>query len=246
MGKWQTEKNELKKLKIKLKDLKKDLDNVKLDLERLQPKLKDAKEEWEKFHPQFEEANNNLTTLQSKLKDAEKNLVELKSELDDDEILDLKFIIKKLKKEEIPLAEDEVSNLFKKDEVLRINVDEIEKRIQILQEKKSILEDEIYATEEHIEKIQQDKEYKKDRLFKRLYVEFDEDVLSSIFDYFNIKGNSNEDKLNLLVDIYSEEEVYNLINGKWCENCFTYIPENSEYCPNCGSTKIIIKRKIKN
>lgn len=138
MGKWQTEKNELKKLKIKLKDLKKDLDNVKLDLERLQPKLKDAEEKWEKFHPQFEEANNNLTTLQSQLKDAEKNLAELQSELDDDEILDLKFIIKKLKKKEIPLAEDTVSNLIKKDEVLRINVDEIEKNTNIARKKEYI------------------------------------------------------------------------------------------------------------
>ena len=78
-----------------------------------------------------------------------------------------------------------------------------------------------------------------------MYVEFDDDVLLSIFNFFNIKGSSDEDKLELLVERHSEEEIYAVISEHWCDNCFRYIPENSEYCPYCGSTNIIIKKKIK-
>ena len=243
MKNWQREYG-LKKLKNKLKELNKDLDEVKLDLENLQPKFKDAKQDWENFQPQLKKAENNLNNLQSQLQNAEKDLADSQSELDDDEILDLKFMIKKLKKKEIRPAEEELTNLIKKEEVLRSNVDEIEKRINVLQEKKKELEEEINSTKENIEKIQQDDEYRKDRLFKKLYVEFDDDVLSSIFNFYNIKGSSDEDKLELLIERHSEEEIYAVISEHWCDNCFTYIPETSEYCPYCGSTNIIIKKKM--
>ena len=49
-------------------------------------------------------------------------------------------------------------------------------------------------------------------LFKELYVEFDDEILKKVFNYFNLNESSDEENLRLLVDKYSREEIIKTIN----------------------------------
>ena len=88
---------------------------------------------------QLTEANDELESLQSQLDDAENELESLQSQLDDDEILDLKFKIKKLKKERIPNEQNKIQDLTKKEEFLNAKIKSLKEEI-----------------------------YRKDRLFKKI------------------------------------------------------------------------------
>ena len=68
-------------------------------MDTLQPQLRNAKKEFEKIQKKLNSAKDNLNNLQSQIDAAEYELSTLQPERDDDEILDLKFIIKKTKKE---------------------------------------------------------------------------------------------------------------------------------------------------
>lgn len=354
--------NELEALQKKLNALNAELNNIEKNLKNLKPQLIFAKKGLEDIQLRLEDAKSNLANLKSQLYEKEINLTSLKLELNDDEILDLKFIIKKLKNEKIPPANDEVTSLTKKEKALRTKLNELQEKRLSLHKKKIILERKINNTEKHFIKCQQEEKYRKDRLYKKLYVEFDDDILSDVFNFFNINNNFNEDKLKLLVDKHSEDEIYSFIVsstkinkkidelkktkekykdfiitytteisklfsisiydsnfvecvmnnysveevvvelfkfnpkivisdnlpsisnndkrnvcpkcgktlytyikrcpycnyvlgtkikpkksvkkiGNWCDNCFTHIPENSEYCPYCGSINIKFKFK---
>ena len=52
----------------------------------------------------------------------------------------------------------------------------------------------------------------KDVLFKELYVEFDDEILKNVFDYFNLDESSDEENLRLLVDKYSREKIFKIID----------------------------------
>ena len=52
----------------------------------------------------------------------------------------------------------------------------------------------------------------KEVLFKELYVEFDEEILKNVFDYFNLDESSDEENLRLLVDKYSREKIFKIID----------------------------------
>ena len=205
--------NSLKYLNEKLNRNKSDLNTINLKINdttkkllELHPQLEEAEDNYNNLKSQMEDAENNLTynNLKSQMEDTENNLTSLQPELDD-EILNLKFKIKKLKKEKIPLAYDELETLSKKEEVLRSEIHD-------LQDKRTAIEKEVDTTEKIIIKIQQDEEYRKDRLYKKLYVEYDDDVLSKLFTHFNLQESSDDENLKLLVDKYSEDVIYHFID----------------------------------
>ena len=131
---------------------------------------------------QLDEANVELEMLQSQLNDAENELKMLQSQLNDDEILDLKFKIKKLNKEGIPNVQNQIQDLIKKEEDLNAKLKPLQEEI-----------------------------YRKDKLFKKLYVEFDDKFLLKLCNNFSLENDSIEDNLKILVDKYSETKINNAI-----------------------------------
>lgn len=180
------------------------------------------------------------------LKEAENELNVLKQQLKElkkslkqthnkDEILDLKFMIKILEKESIPKTQDKINQIIKDNE-------EFEAKIR----------------------IQQIEKEKKDKLFKKIYVELDYEIIVGLQNYFLINGTSTVNALRKLVDKYTEEEIYDAIDSvkrdlelntkksecpvierlkrlygiKFCPICDNELPKIANECYVCG-TKLI-------
>lgn len=107
----------------------------------------------------------------------------LTSTTDDDEIRDYKFKIKKFQTEYIPQVTSKLNKL--------------------IQEEKEL---------EAKRKSQQEENKRRERLFKDLYIELDDELLLKLSEHFSLKEASNEDKLRILVDIHTEKEIYDGIN----------------------------------
>ena len=173
------------------------------------------------YQIQIKNKKKELSDLQNQLHDAENKL---KDATDEDEILEYKFIIKKLKNENIPNMKKELDRLTQEEKKIKSEI-----------------------------KKQQEENNRRERLFKKLYVELDGELLKEICDYFSLKEPTTEDNLRLLVNNYSEEEIYNKIKieeqkrieaeekrkqnktrGKKCPYCGYDNPKSLNKCWSCG------------
>ena len=154
------------------------------DIDNLQTLCKECNrmkhtDEWVGGETDLELIENELFMLEEKLKDAKQSLKQAKNE---DEMLDIKFTIKKLEKEYIPQVKDKLNKSIQKEK----------------------------DTEVKLKKQKEEKE-RKERLFKKLYVEIDYDVLLELPGYFSLNGSSLDDNLRKIVNKYDEKEIYNAI-----------------------------------
>ena len=132
---------------------------------------------------------SNIEIATNELNNLKKQLKDLESKLkkssNNDEIIEYKFRIKKLTNEYIPNAQNKLDNLLKESE----------------------------AEKNKLKAQKGRKKKKKDKLFKKLYVELDDNLLLKIINHFNLSGKSNEDNLRLIVNTYNEKEIYNTIDS---------------------------------
>lgn len=173
----------------------KDDSNVRLEIDHIVPVAKGGTNDIDNLQTLCHECNFNKGAIledndEIEIKENEiatlKNLISKKEEeltktYDSDEKIDLEFEIKKLEKQ-LPPIENEIKIL-------------INKRAQ-----------------EEMELLRKEKEKeRKDRLFKKLYVKFDDESLHKIFKHFELDYDSDETNLHKLVNNYSEEEIFKYI-----------------------------------
>ena len=108
----------------------------------------------------------------------------LKQATNENEILDYKFKIKKIKNEYIPQTKNKLNNLIQEEAKL-----------------------------ESERKVQQEENQRKERLFKKLYVELDDELINELCNNFSLNESSTENNLRLLVDKYSEKEIYSEVSA---------------------------------
>ena len=133
-------------------------------------------DEWIGGETDLEVAQNELIILEENLQNAKTSL---KNTTNEEEILDFKFIVKKLEKEQIPNVKNKIDKLIQKEK-------NHEKKL----------------------KLQQEKNKNNERLFKKIYVEIDYDVLLELPNHFSLSERSLEDNLRKLVNEYDEQEIY--------------------------------------
>lgn len=131
------------------------------------------------YQIQIKNKKKELSDLQNQLHDAENKL---KDATDEDEILEYKFIIKKLKNENIPNIQKELDKLTQEEKRIKSEI-----------------------------KKEQEESNRREKLFKELYVEFDAFILDKACAYFHLTESSTEDNLRLLVSKHSKHEIYNII-----------------------------------
>ena len=109
----------------------------------------------------------------------------LSKNLNDNEKLDVLFNIKQLKEKHIPPVESELEKLTRK-----------------------------YKTQQEKLKLEQQEKERKERLFKKLYVNLSDMELRLLNDYLDMNFESNEEMLKYLSKNYSENEIIRIINLK--------------------------------
>lgn len=113
----------------------------------------------------------------------------LKQSTNKDEILDYKFKIKKIKKEYIPQVQNKLNKLIQEETKLKAE-----------------------------RKAQQNENKRKERLFKKLYVELDDELLKELCVHCSLKEASTEDNLRTLINNYSEQEIFGFIEDIQIKN----------------------------
>ena len=161
-----------------------------------------------KKETELEIAQKELEFLEEQLSIAE---TKIKHISDENEMLEYKFLIKKLKNDEIPSAQIKVNFLTKKEE-------ELNAKKQALHEEKQ----------------------RKDKLFKKLYVELDDKFLPKLFNHFELNDHSNENNLRTLVNNYPEKDILNYITviKTWDE--FEEMNNTTESIYNLEDNKVLI------
>jgi len=148
---------------------------------------------------------DNIKTAKNELKNLNKQLndakFKLKQATNDDEIIEFKFKIKKLTNAYIPNAQEKLDKLLRESEIESAKI-----------------------------QFQKEKTEERNKLFKKLYVELDEDLILKLVNYFKLSGSSNEENLRLLVEGYSESEIYDSI----------------EFIKNESSRKLLYNKLSKN
>lgn len=131
--------------------------------------------------------DDEIEVARNELSNLENQLQEAEKELqittDEDEIRDYKYKIKKFKTEYIPNVTNKLNKLIREENDLEIK-----------------------------RKKQQGENIRRERLFKDLYIELDGELLLEVCDYYSLTEKSNEDNLRILVDMHSENEIYERID----------------------------------
>lgn len=129
---------------------------------------------------------DNIKIVTNELNNLKRQLIDEESKLkqatNDKDIIECKFKIKKLTEEYIPNAQDKLDKLLQESEIESAKI-----------------------------RLQQEKIEEKNMLFKKLYVQLDDDFILKLVNHFKLSGSSNEENLRLLADEYSENEIYNAI-----------------------------------
>jgi len=168
-------------------------------------------DEWVGGETDLEVAQNELENLEEQLKEVE---CRLKNTTDEDDILDYKFLIKKLKNIDIPKIIQKIEKLSYEDKKNRIKLQK-----------------------------QEEEQQRKSKLFKKLFVEIDYDVLTSfsksVFDYFSLPQQSLEHFLKYLINNYPEDQVYSFFNNSNGLDLFLKNKKNI-YLLNADSSILIL------
>lgn len=141
-------------------------------------------DEWVGGETDLEVAENELNNLKEQLRITKERL-ELSKDKDD--IINYKFKIKKLEKEIIPNAENNLEDLKK-----------ASKKKLKLNKKRN---------------VQNDKNYRKNLLFKKLYVELEGELLSEVCNHFNLHESSDEANIKKLVNNFPEKTINQFISN---------------------------------
>lgn len=129
---------------------------------------------------------DNIKIATNELNNLKRQLIDAESKLkqvtNDEDIIEYKFKIKKLTEDYIPNAQDKIDKLLHESEIESAKI-----------------------------RLQQEKIEEKNMLFKKLYVQLDDNLILKLVNHFKLSGSSNEENLRLLVDGHSENEIYNAI-----------------------------------
>ena len=98
--------------------------------------------------------------------------------------------------------EDKLKQSYSEEDIIecKYQIKKINKEISRLEEKQLILSKKLRGQKG------------KDFLYKKLYVELDDDLIAVINQIFNINQTSEEYTINYLINNYSENQIYDLIN----------------------------------